>query len=47
MIGKAFDVVRDCQMSMLQRYKVLKAKFDRNEVQALYKSMQNTFQSDD
>ena len=46
-IGKAFEVVRDCQESMLRRYTVLKTKFARNEVQTLYKSMQNIFRSDD
>ena len=40
-------MVRDCQTTMLRRYTVLKTKFDRNEVQTLYKSMQNIFRSDD
>ena len=46
-IQVAFEVVRACQGTMMRRYSALRALVEKNELQDLFKYVQNIFQHDE
>ena len=46
-IKMAFNVYSECQSKMIQRFDILKALFEKKEIEALYNYEMNLFQHDD